>query len=170
MSSCSTRNANDISAIVEEFSFRTLLQERVLRLQTCQKVNNAGHENRYRPFRGRAGGRAATSWARAAGSPAPSQTAPLFFSRIFAGRAGFPFSRRQQHQQLNSTTTDWSSGCHFRRVCRGGSCHVFSLDLLRISMVPYILKFFYRISVVPHKFVSDFRPAVGVRDVMFGRP
>ena len=27
-----------------------------------------------------------------------------------------------------------------------------------------------RISVVPHQFVSDFRPAVGARDVIFGRP
>ena len=66
---------------------------------------------------------------------------------IFAGRAGSPFSRRQhqQHQLTNSTPTDWSSGCHFRRVCRDGSGHVFSSALLRIS-------------VVPHKFVSDFRP------------
>ena len=54
-------------------------------------------------------------------------------------------------------TTDWSSGCHFRRVCRSGSGHVFSSNSLRIS-------------VVPHKFVSDLRPAVGARDVIFGRP
>ena len=45
-----------------------------------------------------------------------------------------------------SPTTGWSSGCHFRRVCRGGSCHVFSLHLLRISMVPHK---FVRILVSP---------------------
>ena len=102
-----------------------------------------------------------------------------------------------QHQLTNTNSpTDWSSGCHFRRVCRGGSGHVFSSALLRIS-------------VVPHKFHEDFRPggrgsgchfrpaagtrrgvvqecgfikdfsctaqiscrqAVGARDVIFGRP
>ena len=52
---------------------------------------------------------------------------------FFAGRAGFPISRRQQQHNTTPTTTGWGSGCHFRRVCRGGSCHVFSLHLLRNS-------------------------------------
>ena len=69
---------------------------------------------------------------------------------VFAGRAGFPFSRRQQQQQVGA-----------RGVIFVGSAGVvpaiFLSDLLRIS-------------VVAHKFVSDFRPAVGARDVIFGRP
>ena len=48
-------------------------------------------------------------------------------------------------------------GVSFSSGLQGGSCHVFSSDLLRIS-------------VVPHKCVSDFREAVGARDVIFGRP
>ena len=56
-----------------------------------------------------------------------------------------------------TTPTNWSSGCHFRRVCRDGSGHVFSSDLLRISVVPHILS-------------RIFLPAVGARDVIFGRP
>ena len=59
-------------------------------------------------------------------------------------------------------TTGWSSGCHFRRVCLGGSCHVFSLDLLRISVAPHK---FVRIFVSPGGRGSGchFRPAVGAR-------
>ena len=55
------------------------------------------------------------------------------------------FHSRDANNSPPTTPTDWSLGCHFRRVCRGGSGHVFSSALLRIS-------------VVPHKFVSDFRP------------
>ena len=73
---------------------------------------------------------------------------------MFAGRAGFPFSRPQPN---NSTQQVGARGVIFVGSAGVVPVMFFSSDLLRIS-------------VVPHKFVWDIREAVGARDVIFGRP
>ena len=70
------------------------------------------------------------------------------------------------------------SGCHFRPavgtrlsyVQESGFIKDFSCTA-QISLGFQLYRTnFIRISVVPHKFVSDFRPAVEARDIISGRP